>query len=270
MTSRFIGRDYSSLRDEIIQFLRERLPKEWDYTNLADPVVIYAETLARMGDQLHYTIDELRRECDISTAQRSSSIYSYALREGYNMMLPRSSFGQLTISASDEFNTSGKVRLDIDKFDEIKVGSTGDSLYAVDGIHSVLYSPLDEDYISTLSNFISEDGTISSEDMHKRNIYARYAATLYNRAIHLNVVVGKKLEFTFNYKDINSDSTVTLPNPMIDRTLFRLTYKDSANTNGVTMDYVTDVISSGFNLNSFSLVPKFIGGAITLCIEFPA
>lgn len=269
MTSRFIGRDYSSLRDEIIQFLRERLPKEWDYTNLADPVVIYAETLARMGDQLHYTIDELRRECDISTAQRSSSIYSYALREGYNMMLPRSSFGQLTISASDEFNTTGKVRLDIDKFDEIKVGSTGDSLYAVDDIHSVLYSPLDEDYISTLSNFISEDGTISSEDMHKRNIYARYAATLHNRAIHLNVVVGKKLEFTFSYKDINSDSTVTLPNPMIDRTLFRLTYKDSAHTSDVKMDYVTDVISSGFNLNSFSLVPKFIGGAITLCIEFP-
>ena len=76
MASRFIGRDYSSLRYEIIQFLRERLPKEWDYTNLADPVVIYAETLARIGDQLHFTIDELRRECDISTAQRSSSIYS--------------------------------------------------------------------------------------------------------------------------------------------------------------------------------------------------
>lgn len=269
MTSRFIGRDYSSLRDEIIQFLRERLPKEWDYTNLADPVVIYAETLARMGDQLHYTIDELRRECDISTAQRSSSIYSYALREGYNMMLPRSSFGQLTISANNEFNTSGKVRLDIDKFDEIKIGSTGDSLYAVDDIHSVLYSPLDEDYINTLSNFISEDGTISDENMRKRNIYARYAATVYNRAVHLNVVIGKKLEFTFSYKDINSDSTVTLPNPMIDRTLFRLTYKDAAHTSDVKMDYVTDVISSGFNLNSFSLVPKFIGGAITLCIEFP-
>lgn len=269
MTSRFIGRDYSSLRDEIIRFLRERLPKEWDYTNLADPVVIYAETLARVGDQLHYTIDELRRECDISTAQRSSSIYSYALREGYNMMLPRSSFGQLTISANNEFSTSGKIRLDIDKFDEIKVGSTGDSLYAVDDIHSVLYSPLDEDYISTLSNFISEDGTISDENMRKRNIYARYAATVYNRAVHLNVVAGKKLDFTFSYKDINSDSTVTLPNPMIDRTLFRLSYKDSSNTNDVTMDYVTDVISSGFNLNSFSLVPKFIGGAITLCIEFP-
>lgn len=269
MTSRFIGRDYSSLRDEIIQFLRERLPKEWDYTNLADPVVIYAETLARMGDQLHYTIDELRRECDISTAQRSSSIYSYALREGYNMMLPRSSFGQLTISANSEFNTSGKIRLDIDKFDEIKIGSTGDSLYAVDDIHAVLYSPLDEDYISTLSNFISEDGTISDENMRKRNIYARYAATVYNRAVHLNVVIGKKLEFTFSYKDINSDSTVTLPNPMIDRTLFRLTYKDAAHTSDVKMDYVTDVISSGFNLNSFSLVPKFIGGAITLCIEFP-
>ena len=269
MASRFIGRDYSSLRYEIIQFLRERLPKEWDYTNLADPVVIYAETLARIGDQLHFTIDELRRECDISTAQRSSSIYSYALREGYNMMLPRSSFGQLIISANKEFNAGGKVRLDISKFDEIKIGSTGDILYAVDDIHSVLYSQLDDDYISNLSNFISEDGTITDENISKRNIYARYSSTIYNRSIHLNVVAGKKIEFKFSYKDINSDSTVTLPSPMIDRTLFRLTYKDASNSSDVVMNYVTDVISSGFNLNSFSLVPKFIGGAITLCIEFP-
>ena len=56
---------------------------------------------------------------------------------------------------------------------------------------------------------------------------------------------------------------------MIDRTLFRLAYKDASNSSDVVMNYVTDVISSGFNLNSFSLVPKFIGGAITLCIEFP-
>ena len=179
MASRFIGRDYSSLRYEIIQFLRERLPKEWDYTNLADPVVIYAETLARIGDQLHFTIDELRRECDISTAQRSSSIYSYALREGYNMMLPRSSFGQLIISANKEFNAGGKVRLDISKFDEIKIGSTGDILYAVDDIHSVLYSPLDDDYISNLSNFISEDGTITDENISKRNIYLLFTIDLF-------------------------------------------------------------------------------------------
>ena len=147
MASRFLGRDYSTLREEIIQFLRTRLPQDWDYTNLADPVVIYAETLARIGDQLHYTIDEIRRECDISTAQRASSIYSYALREGYNLMLPNSSFGTLTITANEDFETGGKVQLQINKFDEIKVKSTGDVLYATKSINSILQEPLDNEYV---------------------------------------------------------------------------------------------------------------------------
>ena len=33
MASKFTGRDYSSLREEIIDFLRQRLPKDWDYNN---------------------------------------------------------------------------------------------------------------------------------------------------------------------------------------------------------------------------------------------
>ena len=80
MSSRFKGRDYATLRKEILDFLKQRLPQEWDSTNLGDPVVIFAESLARVGDQLHFTIDELRRECDIATAQRASSVYSYAMR----------------------------------------------------------------------------------------------------------------------------------------------------------------------------------------------
>lgn len=273
MASRFLGRDYSTLREEIIQFLRTRLPQDWDYTNLADPVVIYAETLARIGDQLHYTIDEIRRECDISTAQRASSIYSYALREGYNLMLPNSSFGTLTITANEDFETGGKVQLQINKFDEIKVKSTGDVLYATKSINSILQEPLDNEYVETIRNYINESN-FNDQESHNdlennRDIYSRYASTIYNRSVHLPVVLGKKADFQFTYKDINQDSTVTLPDAMIDRRLFRLICHRANEHTDEELQYVVDVISTGYSEKSYSLTPKFIGNSLVLNIEFP-
>jgi hypothetical protein len=268
MTSKFVGRDYATLREEIIEFLRQKLPQSWDYTNLSDPVVVFAEVLAQTGDSLHYTIDELRRECDIATAKRASSIYSYAMREGYKMFLPRSASTTLSINTTQEM--SSRLHLSINKFDEFKINSTGDTLYAVEPIDADLYAPLDKDYVADLGNFVSRDTTGNLViDKDKRSIYSRYANTVYNRTQHLRVVTGKKSTFTFTYGDINNDSTVTLPDPMIDRNLVRLTYKNSLYQSGREVEYVDDVISSGFNWNSFTLTPKFIGGAITLCIEFP-
>jgi hypothetical protein len=269
MTSKFIGRDYATLREEIIEFLRQKLPQSWDYTNLSDPVVVFSESLAALGDSLHYTIDELRRECDMATAKRASSIYSYAMREGYKMFLPCSASSTISINTTQEM--SGRLHLTINPFDEFKVKSTGDTLYAVDAIDSDLYAPLDQDYIDNLGNFVSRDQETGDlvVDKEKRTIYSRYATTVYNRTQHLKVVAGKKSTFSFTYGDINNDSTVTLPDPMIDRNLVRLIYKNNAYPNGREVEYVDDVISSGFNWNSFTLTPKFIGGAITLCIEFP-
>lgn len=272
MVSRFVGRDYNTLRTEIIEFLRQRLPTEWDYTNLSDPVVIFAESLARVGDQLHYTIDELRRECDVATAKRASSIYSYAMREGYKMMLPKGAYGQLSINSSKE--QSGCIHLSLKKFDEIKVKATGDTLYVADdaindsvfAIDADLYAQLDKDYATSLSKYM--DSSTGDIDEKKRNIYAAYVEDTYNKTQHVNVVLGSKETFSFTYSDINNDSTVDLPDPIIDRDLIRLTYTNNSETNQ-ELTYVDDVISSGFDKKSFTLTPKFIGGAITLTIEFP-
>lgn len=279
MASRFTGRDYSTLRSEIIEFLRLRLPNDWDYTNLADPVVIFAESLARIGDQLHYTIDELRRECDVATANRASSVYSYAMREGYKMMLPRGSFGTLSINARPandyQQSQSGKLALKLKRFDGIKVNYTGDTLYVVNDVNNdsnnpiTLYEAPDDEYIKNLRAYMSGASDDSSTN-EKRINYANYSEHLYNRTAHVNVVLGTKSEFNFLYNDINNDSTVNLPDPIIDRYLVELTVTDPQKyeANG-RWEYVDDVISAGFTGNIYTLTPKFIGGAITLCIEFP-
>ena len=274
MTSRFVGRDYNTLRTEIINFLKARFPQDWDWTDLSDPMVILAESLARVGDQLHYTIDELRRECDMATAKRSSSIYSYAMREGYKMMLPRGASGTLLVNSSKyeyekegqvlEKDMAGNLHLKINKFDPIDVTTTGDVLYAANDVDADLYaSPSD-----SLSSIPSIDNRKAITD------YASYVETIYNKTQRINVVLGNYAEFNFTYHDINTDSTVELPDPLIDRNLLSLevSVPDASAPGGKTVtewSYTEDIIGSGFYGNIYTLTPKFIGGAITLCIEFP-
>lgn len=253
MASRFNGRDYSTLRSELINFLKSRFPSDWDYTNLSDPAVIIAESLARIGDQLHFTIDELRRECDISTAQRTSSIYSYALREGYNLMLPKGSSGMITLNSS---NSDRHIKLEINKFDEIGVKNSNLKLFAGNSINADLQPiPSAEDY----EKAASEVNNLETEMQY-----------LLSRTQRLQVVLGEKYTFHFSYYDINTNFTVDLPEAFIDRDLFELTVKKINNSEDTPMRYVKDVIAAGFAGNIYSLTPKFIGGQTSLSIEFPS
>lgn len=275
MASRFKARDYSSLREEIIDFLRQRLPKDWDYNNSADPVVIYAESLARMGDSLHFTIDELRRECDMATANRASSIYSYASREGYKFFLPRGSHGIIYVNSSKDMDD--KLTLNISKFDEIKCGATGDRLYVLNDIKNVnLRQVPDSDYLKSYLTKLDEinNSTDSTDDKDKKRRklkidYTAYSQAVYKMTQRIDVVLGSKSDFGFTYGDINHDSTVDLPDPYIDRDLIRLTYRWKRDSNVHELRYVDDIIGAGFARDIYTLTPKFIGGAITLCIEFP-
>lgn len=289
MASRFTGRDYTTLRQEIIEFLRQKLPNNWDYTNLADPVVIFAESLARVGDQLHFTIDELRRECDVATARRASSIYSYATREGYKMMLPRGSFGTITLNSKQEYGNH--LSFHIKKFDALYVSNTEDTLYSMSDIPGEnieadtvdLYPPIDKSYVEVLSQYyiLDDNGNPVYDtdigkriDLDKRSNYARYVSSVYEKTQHIDVVLGSMASVNFSIGDINNDATYDLPEPVIDRNLIRLQWwPDSAavqGDNGIPLDYVDDVISSGFKDNTFTLTPKFIGGIITLSIELPS
>lgn len=257
MTSKFQGRDYSTLRSEIINFLRQRLPSDWDYTNLADPVVVFAESLARVGDQLHFTIDELRRECDIATANRASSVYSYASREGYKLMLPRGASGTITINSSD--TQSNMLHLSIKRFDEIPVITTGEKLYAANDIDADLQKIPTSSYVDSLAVDVSDPAYKS---------YVEYVNHRYKQTQRLKVVLGTSDSYKFSYGDINDDATVTLPDPLIDRNLIQLLVTLPGRKDAVEWQFVEDIIAAGFVGNIYTLTTKFIGGAIVLSIEF--
>lgn len=231
MASRLKGRDYKTLRNELIQLAVEKAPQDWDTSNVADPLIIAIEELAMMGDQLHYYIDSLKRECDLATASLQSSVYSYALREGYHMILPKGSSIRVYLYPIE---SDTKLKLKLNKFDEFKIKNTNLSLFLRNDFEQVLESGADD----------------------------------YDIMQEVELVQGVVKTVNFTFEDIDYFSRIELPNAYIDGDMVELIV--STPENGVVKwTKVDDVVTTGLASTSYSLVPSFNQGSTKLYIEFP-
>jgi len=243
MASRLKGRDYTTLRRELIEMVRQRVPVDWNPNNIADPLIAVIEAIALAGDHLHYYIDSWRRECDMATATLQSSIYSYALREGYSMVLPRGSRVRAFIQPTPERDERGEiidgqehvpVPVDLPRFTQFNAPGISKSLFAV------------KDFTKVVSYY---GKTVVSEQC-------------------IDLVCGELNSITFRYSDIDAYSRIELPDPYIDGELVELT--STTPTGGtVVWECVSDVVTKGLQGNVYSLVPTFVSGATRLYIEFP-
>ena len=228
--ARFKGRDFQSIRSEIIDFVKEKSPQNWDFSNAADPMIRLIESIALVADHLHYYIDEMRREADLSTAKLASSIYSYALREGYSILLPRSTHAKVKLHTAE-----GSINnLVVPKFTKFTAQNFDMNFYSME---NRTYATLESSYDS------SSDST------------------------ELELVAGILKEVNFTYNDIDMYSRYELPDTKIDCSLVELiaTY----NNTDIEFVLVEDVMSELSQANSFSLEPSFVTGIERLFITFP-
>lgn len=241
MASRFQGRDFQTLRQEIIDFVKERAPDTWDSTNASDPMIRFIETVAMLGDQLHYYIDAMRREADMSTASLASSVYSYALREGYLLVLPRSTHFRIKL-----YSTIDTVPdVSFKKFDPFSIGNNGQSYYVLTPLDS---TPIYPQYPKSVTD--SDGDVIEIKDSPE-----------------IEIVAGELKEVTFSFSDIDYYSRIELPDSRIDADMCQLMATSGQDTREIIR--VEDVISDIAQANVYSLTPSFIGGVERLYIEFP-
>lgn len=97
MALRFEGRDFVSIREEMIEFLAEKLGDEWTDRGESDDLVILVELLAYSMDNLHYAIDMQKRESDIVTATIDRNVIQKAMRDGYKPTGTYAPYGRVTI-----------------------------------------------------------------------------------------------------------------------------------------------------------------------------
>lgn len=239
MASRFQGRDFQTLRQEIIDFVKERAPETWDSNNIADPMIRFIETVAMLGDHLHYYIDAMRREADMATASLASSVYSYALREGYTLLLPRSTHFRINLYSGDD-NIIENVSLK--KFSEFRIQSTNQSYYVLNPLESTtIYSQYPYQDEST--------GEIISDSPE------------------IELVAGELKEAQFSFADIDYYSRIELPDSRIDAEMCELIATSGMDSKEIIR--VEDVISDLAQANVYSLTPSFVNGIERLYIEFP-
>lgn len=241
MASRFQGRDYPTLRQEIIDFVKERAPKTWDSNNAADPMIRFIETVALLGDHLNYYIDAMRREADMATASLMSSVYSYALREGYDVLLPRSTHFRINLyyDGDGEFTT-----VSFNKFDPFTQQNQSGDYFVL--------TPLATTDIYTFYPHTEVDADGNTVTLQSPEI---------------EIVAGTMNEVHFNFSDIDYYSRIELPESRIDPDMCQLIAINGQKQ--VELLRVVDVVSDLEQVNVYSLTPSFVGGVERLYIEFP-
>ena len=241
MASRFQGRDFQTLRQEIIDFVKSKAPDTWDSTNVADPMVVMIESIAMMADHLHYYIDAMRRESDMATASLASSVYSYALREGYIMTLPRSTHFRVSLYSGED-NTIENVTLP--KFSEFSLSNSSNKYY--------LLTPLATTNIYSHYPYSTEDSL---------------GDQVLIQSPEVELVAGELKEVRFTFTDIDYYSRIELPESRIDPSMCQLIAQSGLDSR--EMVRVEDVLSDLASVNVYSLTPSFVSGVERLYIEFP-
>lgn len=104
----YTDRDYLSLRDQITEHVRARIP-DWvpgtDENAQGDPsdfATVFVEAMAYVGDLMSYYVDRAAQESSVLTATSPANVLSWAELFGYVPALPRSSEVKLVLSTNSE------------------------------------------------------------------------------------------------------------------------------------------------------------------------
>jgi hypothetical protein len=99
----YTGRDYYSLRTQLIERVKERTNNNWQGNDPADFGVALIESFAYMGDLINYYIDRAANESYIMTATQRDTLINLANMYGYNPSSYISSIVDLNFSSTNGY-----------------------------------------------------------------------------------------------------------------------------------------------------------------------
>lgn len=81
----YLNKDFESVREDLIQFVKNFFPDKWQDFNLASPGMAFLELNAYVADLLSFSIDKKFNELFLDSSQERNSIYRLARTHGYNI-----------------------------------------------------------------------------------------------------------------------------------------------------------------------------------------
>jgi hypothetical protein len=104
----YTGRDYFSIREQLISRIQERIP-DWTASDPADFGVALVEAFAYMGDLISYYIDRTANEFSLATATQRNSILNIAQTYGYIPSGYRNAIVNVTFFNNNNSSSSGSL-----------------------------------------------------------------------------------------------------------------------------------------------------------------
>ena len=162
---KYIGRDFSSIRQNLIEFAKSYYPTAYNDFNEASPGMMFIEMAAYVGDVLSYYADNQYRETLLHAAEEKKNIFKIAQSFGYKPKLSSPAFttADLTIEGPSltlddenyEPDTSYALKVDADSIFSSKSGRSFRLLDDIDFAVSTSY----DNRVETISK---TDGDIPS------------------------------------------------------------------------------------------------------------
>ena len=103
----YLGRDFSDIRQNLIEFAKTYFPNSYNDFNEASPGMMFIEMAAYVGDVLNYYVDNQFRETMLQHAEEKKNILSIAQSYGYKPKLATPATVELTVEVDVPATTTG-------------------------------------------------------------------------------------------------------------------------------------------------------------------
>ncbi len=158
----YLGRDFSSIRQNLIEFAKTYFPNSYNDFNESSPGMMFIEMAAYVGDMLSFYVDNQYREALMHSAEEKKNIYKIAQSLGYKPKLSSPSTAICDVSievpaelVGDTYFADEDYTLSINA-DSTFTATNGSTFRLMDDINFKTSSSLD----SRVDEISKTDGTI--------------------------------------------------------------------------------------------------------------
>tara|TARA_R110002020_G_scaffold41738_4_gene122784 strand:- start:848 stop:2794 length:1947 start_codon:yes stop_codon:yes gene_type:complete len=104
---RYLNKDFTSFKDNLIEFSKVYFPKTFNDFNESSPIMIFIEMASYVGDVLSYYIDNQFKESLLAFAEEKKTVYNMAQSFGYKPKLSSAATTNIDVFQTVPATTSG-------------------------------------------------------------------------------------------------------------------------------------------------------------------
>jgi hypothetical protein len=197
----YLGRDFSSLRQNLIEFAKTYFPNQYNDFNESSPGMMFVEMAAYVGDVLNYYVDNQYKETLLNYAEEKKNVYDIAQSYGYKpkTAIPSSAELEVTQTVPAKSDGSGGYIADLDYAGVLETGAivssdSGVDFTLLDEVNFKVSSSLDPMSVEIVT---PSSGNIPTDFILKKNVVAQSGTTV---------------EQTFTFNNAKKFDKVTLGN----------------------------------------------------------